>query len=90
MNYYGFLFNDTNLGNTYIGGGTGFLTKTLVAYLAPTKMRAKEFISRYLNMKFKQRVNRGIRDTKIAPRTLKATKYNGKLTLLGIAKIGKV
>ena len=87
---YGFLFNDTNLGNTYIGGGTGFLTKTLVAYLAPTKMRAKEFISRYLNMKFKQRVNRGIRDTKIAPRTLKATKYNGKLTLLGIAKIGKV
>ena len=33
---YGFLFNDTNLGNTYIGGGTGFLTKTLVAYLAPT------------------------------------------------------
>lgn len=87
---YGFLFNDANLGNTYIGGGTGFLTKTLVAYLAPTKMRAKEFISRYLNMKFKQRVNRGIRDTKIAPRTLKATKYNGKLTLLGIAKIGKV
>lgn len=87
---YGFLFNDANLGNTYIGGGTGFLTKTLVAYLAPTKMKAKEFISRYLNMKFKQRVNRGIRDTKIAPRTLKATKYNGKLTLLGIAKIGKV
>ena len=87
---YGFLFNDTNLGNTYIGGGTGFLTKTIVAYLAPTKMKAKEFISRYLNMKFKQRVNRGIRDTKIAPRTLKATKYNGKLTLLGIAKIGKV
>ena len=87
---YGFLFNDANLGNTYIGGGTGFLTKTLVAYLAPTKMKAKEFISRYLNMKFKQRLNRGIRDTKIAPRTLKATKYNGKLTLLGIAKIGKV
>ena len=87
---YGFLFNDANLGNTYIGGGTGFLTKTLVAYLAPTKMKAKEFISRYLNMKFKQRVNRGIRDTKIAPRTLKTTKYNGKLTLLGIAKIGKV
>ena len=87
---YGFLFNDANLGNTYIGGGTGFLTKTLVAYLAPTKMKAKEFISRYLNMKFKQRVNRGIRDTKIAPRTLKAIKYNGKLTLLGIAKIGKV
>lgn len=87
---YGFLFNDTNLGNTYIGGGTGFLTKTLVAYLAPTKMKAKEFISRYLNMKFKQRVKPGIRDTKIAPRTLKATKYNGKLTLLGIAKIGKV
>lgn len=87
---YGFLFNDANLGNTYIGGGIGFLTKTLVAYLAPTKMRAKEFISRYLNMKFKQRVKPGIRDTKIAPRTLKATKYNGKLTLLGIAKIGKV
>lgn len=87
---YGFLFNDANLGNTYIGGGTGFLTKTLVAYLAPTKMKAKEFISRYLNMKFKQRVKPGIRDTKIAPRTLKATKYNGKLTLLGIAKIGKV
>ncbi|WP_296899459.1 type III-A CRISPR-associated RAMP protein Csm5 [uncultured Megamonas sp.] len=87
---YGFLFNDANLGNTYIGGGTGFLTKTLVAYLVPTKMKAKEFISRYLNMKFKQRVNSGIRDTKIAPRTLKATKYNGKLTLLGIAKIGKV
>lgn len=87
---YGFLFNDANLGNTYIGGGTGFLMKTLVAYLAPTKMKAKEFISRYLNMKFKQRVKPGIRDTKIAPRTLKATKYNGKLTLLGIAKIGKV
>lgn len=87
---YGFLFNDANLGNTYIGGGTGFLAKTLVAYLAPTKMKAKEFISRYLNMKFKQRVKPGIRDTKIAPRTLKATKYNGKLTLLGIAKIGKV
>lgn len=85
---YGFLFNNADLSNIYIGGGTGFLTKTLVAYIAPTDIEAKKFISKYLNMKFGKR--KIIPDIKLAPRTLKATRYNNKLMLMGMAKIARV
>ena len=82
------LFADTVLGNAYLGGGTGFLSKTLIAMLAPSPKEARVFISNWLNLNFRNRTK--YRDSKISPRTLKTVEYAQQTRLQGIVKIGKV
>lgn len=85
------LFDEINGGNIYLGSNTGFLTKTLVMALADRKEEAVDFIRDLLDMNFngKKTKHNGIKDTKISPRTLKATKYKGNTILMGVAKIYK-
>ena len=85
------LFDEINGGNIYLGSNTGFLTKTLVMALADRKEEAVDFIRDLLDMNFNQKdpKHNGIKDTKISPRTLKATKYKGNTILMGVAKIYK-
>ena len=85
------LFDEINDGNIYLGSNTGFLTKTLVMALADRKEEAVDFIRDLLDMNFngKKTKHNGIKDTKISPRTLKATKYKGNTILMGVAKIYK-
>lgn len=76
-------------GNMFLGGNTGFLSKTLLAMLAPDKDTAKNTIKVLLDKSFKTHKHL-LRDKIIAPRTLKCTNYNGKLMLMGVAEVRKV
>lgn len=84
------ILDDTYNANAYLGGGTGFLTKTIIANLAPDEKSAVDVISHWLDMSFRGRSNRQKKDTIISPRTLKTVKYNGKTKLLGAVKIDKL
>lgn len=82
-------FQGVAAGNMFLGGNTGFLSKTLLAMLAPDKDTAKNTIKVLLDKSFKNNKHL-LRDKIIAPRTLKCTNYNGKLMLMGVAEVRKV
>lgn len=82
-------FQGIAAGNMFLGGNTGFLSKTLLAMLAPDKDTAKNTIKVLLDKSFKTHKHL-LRDKVIAPRTLKCTNYNGKLMLMGVAEVRKV
>ena len=82
-------FQGVAAGNMFLGGNTGFLSKTLLAMLAPDKDTAKNTIKVLLDKSFKNHKHL-LRDKIIAPRTLKCTNYNGKLMLMGVAEVRKV
>lgn len=82
-------FQGVAAGNMFLGGNTGFLSKTLLAMLAPDKDTAKNTIKVLLDKSFKNHKHL-LRDKIIAPRTLKCTNYNGKLMLKGVAEVRKV
>lgn len=82
-------FQGVAAGNMFLGGNTGFLSKTLLAMLAPDKDTAKKTIKVLLDKSFKTHKHL-LRDKVIAPRTLKCTNYNGKLMLMGVAEVRKV
>lgn len=82
-------FQGVAAGNMFLGGNTGFLSKTLLAMLAPDKDTAKNTIKLLLDKSFKNHKHL-LRDKIIAPRTLKCTNYNGKLMLMGVAEVRKV
>lgn len=82
-------FQGVSAGNMFLGGNTGFLSKTLLAMLAPDKDTAKNTIKVLLDKSFKTHKHL-LRDKVIAPRTLKCTNYNGKLMLMGVAEVRKV
>lgn len=82
-------FQGVAAGNMFLDGNTGFLSKTLLAMLAPDKDTAKNTIKVLLDKSFKNHKHL-LRDKIIAPRTLKCTNYNGKLMLMGVAEVRKV
>ena len=82
-------FQGVAAGNMFLGGNTGFLSKTLLAMLAPDKDTAKNTIKVLLDKSFKNHKHL-LRDKIIAPRTLKCANYNGKLMLMGVAVVRKV
>lgn len=82
-------FQGVAAGNMFLGGNTGFLSKTLLAMLAPDKDTAKNTIKVLLDKSFKNHKHL-LRDKIIAPRTLKCTNCNGKLMLMGVAEVRKV
>ena len=82
-------FQGVAAGNMFLGGNTGFLSKTLLVMLAPDKDTAKNTIKVLLDKSFKTHKHL-LRDKVIAPRTLKCTNYNGKLMLMGVAEVRKV
>lgn len=82
-------FQGVAAGNMFLGGNTGFLSKTLLAMLAPDKDTAKNTIKVLLDKSFKTHKHL-LRDKVIAPRTLKCTNYNGKLMLMGVVEVRKV
>ena len=81
-------FHNIDEANAYIGSNTGFLTKTLIAALAPSERDAVVSIKSWLNIAFRDH-NHIIMDKHISPRTLKTTYYNGKQYLMGLVKVYK-
>lgn len=85
---YAELFGDMNTANIYLGGNTGFLTKTLLAVLAPDNKQATALIRALMNDSFRKHKHMDL-DKHISPRTLKTTSYNGRKHLMGLAKVYK-
>lgn len=81
-------FSDVNEANAYLGSNTGFLTKTLIAALAPNNKEAVGVIRSWLNVAFRDHKHI-IMDKHISPRTLKTTYYNGKQYLMGLVMVQK-
>lgn len=75
--------------NMFLGSNTGFLSKTILALLAPDAQAAKEAIKILLDKSFKGHKH-FMRDKIISPRTLKCTNYNGKIILMGLAEVKRV
>lgn len=79
------LLAQTQKANIYLGGNTGFLTKTLIAALAKNNAEATKVIAKILANQFKKAAHH--KDRYIAPRTLKTTVYKDKSYLMGLAKV---
>lgn len=88
------IWREAQEGDVLLGGGTGFLSKTFVLWLAPDAAAAREVIAAYLDATFKQRgqaMHRHVAlDQRIAPRTLKLAVGNGQSQLLGLCRLEAV
>ncbi len=73
------------LPNLCLGGGSGYLTKTIVYSIAPSFKDAKDTIAQFLDKAFRKKPahNHVERDTKISPRALKLVKDNGDYLCIG-------
>lgn len=80
--------------NLCIGGGTGFITKTIIYQIAPDIKTAKNAIAKYLDKTFTTKKdkyskirqpqhNHVVEDTVISPRALKLAKYKEKSLPVG-------
>jgi len=85
---YAEVFRGYEHSNFYIGANTGFLTKTIIAALAPSTKEGIEAIRNWLNFAFPKAKHMS-KDRFIAPRTLKTTIYNGETVLMGMAEVSK-
>lgn len=89
-------FEEARTADALIGGGVGFLSKTLIYSLAPSHEEAKKFAANYFDEAFT--VWDSVRhhrepahwhetyDKKIAPRTLKLTRSQTAKSLLGLVQ----
>lgn len=92
-----YLFREADAADALLGGGTGFLSKTLVRALAQDERQAREFITHFLDANFQVRDRRThvygpahdhVRlDHVIAPRTLKLAKEGQETWILGLCQI---
>ena len=66
----------------YLGGGTGFLTKTMMIGLLEKEPRLN-YIADYLNNNFKKHKHYEDKNLGVSPRMLKLTEFNGKRYEMG-------
>lgn len=83
------VFTNIDGANMFLGSNTGFLSKTLLALLAPDAQAAKETIKVLLDKSFREHKHI-LRDKIISPRTLKCTTCRGEVVLMGLAEVRKV
>ena len=94
------LFEEAQEADCLLGGGTGFLSKTLAHALAPSEEEARRFIAGYLDEKFTEwdRAARRKRpahdhrllDARLSPRTLKMAREDRDVWILGLCRMQEV
>ncbi|MFC2639120.1 MAG: hypothetical protein ACFN0X_09440, partial [Mitsuokella sp.] len=94
---YGYVFDEAEEADLLLGGGTGFLSKTIVRALAPSEKAARDFTARLLDKKFTKRDKRTgkwgpdhkhvIQDGALSPRTLKLAAYGQDTWALGLCRL---
>ena len=72
-----------------LGGGTGFLTKTILYALAPSVDEGRRITAQYLDMAFRKH-GHVAEDTQISPRTVKLTCAGMEKSLMGLCYIHEV
>jgi len=78
-------FEEAEQADFFLGGGTGFFTKSLLLALAPSEREAKDAIQSYLDCQFYKHKHRSL-DREISPRTLKLARDGGEEWLLGLVR----
>ena len=94
------VYRETPEVDLYVGGGTGFLLKSLAYQLAPSKDEAREAVAVYLDNAFagwnprERRMEPKHRhvalDKNLSPRTLKTGKLDGKRYFMGACRLEEV
>ena len=94
---YGYVFDEADEADLLLGGGTGFLSKTIVRALAPSEEAARDFTARLLDKKFTKRDKKTgkwvpdhkhvIQDGALSPRTLKLAAYGQDTWALGLCRL---
>lgn len=80
-------FDEAREADCFLGGGTGFLSKTLVYALARDAREARNFTARYLDEKFWNPSHHHMQyDGKLSPRTLKLVATAQEEWLLGLCR----
>lgn len=91
---FGELYGDSLLAlkhsDLWIGGGAGFLSKTLVYALAPSRNEAKKTIAKHLDFVFKNKHKHVSTDKKLAPRALKIGYEGNSAMLMGCCSLNEV
>ena len=70
----------------YLGGGTGFLTKTMLLGLYDSKARL-DFTSRLLSERFKNHRHKDDKELGVSPHMIKLTEYNGEIYEMGMCAL---
>jgi len=71
----------------YLGGGTGFHTKSILYSLAPDMQSASRLVAEHLDRQFKEKHKHVITDRKVTPRTIKFAKTQQGLCKMGLCSI---
>lgn len=71
-----------------LGGGTGFISKTLVYSLAPEIADGIDVVSTILQDQFRKHGHENDRD--VSPHTLKLTRWDGKLQMMGLCRLEEI
>ena len=88
--YYGALFDDITAfkANALLGGGTGFLTKSLIYALADKENDARRFAAAYFDEQFTNPSHKHMEtDVRLTPRTLKRAQTDGADWIMGLCSI---
>lgn len=88
-------FAEAEVADIFVGGGVGFLSKSLLYTLVTNHEQARKFAAEYFDQTFKVYRNRQLQPAhlhnlyskKIAPRVLKLTKIRSTQQLLGLCKL---
>ncbi len=72
-----------------LGGGTGFLTKSLAYAIAPSRSEGCEIVADYLEKAFPKHCHKEM-DTKISPRTMKITRSEQGTDLMGLCTLREI
>ena len=82
QDFYEMQYNGYEQANVMLGGGAGFIGKSLLYALAPTEEEGREIVKKcFYNHEHESR------DKIISPRTLKTCKINGVQYLMGLGSI---
>lgn len=86
---YAALFDEAADADCLLGGGTGFLSKTLIYALAEQDSEARRVIVAYLDDAFSKHNHKAI-DEELSPRTLKMAELGRDLWILGLCRMQEV
>lgn len=85
---YSGAFSEAIRANIILGGGTGFLTKSILYGLAPSKEEGRKIVSKYLDLSFpNKKAPHSYNDREISPRTIKLGYIKNERKIMGLCHI---
>lgn len=87
-------FQEAETADLLLGGGTGFLSKTVLYALAPSQEEGQQTLAKYLDSVFRKRKlpahYHQRDDQRLTPRTVKLARFGHERWLMGLASVKEV